>query len=68
MKRNHLAASVVVTALGLWAFAASDARSAGDPAATVKERQDFMETFWPSYLKELAGIAKGASTDISHVE
>jgi cytochrome c556 len=68
MKRLQSATCAVAALVALTLLWAPVARSAGDPAATVKERQDFMGTFWPSYLKELAPIAKGASTDISHVQ
>jgi cytochrome c556 len=68
MKRIQQATCAVVTLVALSTFWSPAVQSAGDPAATVKERQDFMGSFWPSYLKELAPIAKGASTDISHVQ
>ncbi|MFO1151674.1 MAG: cytochrome c [Alsobacter sp.] len=68
MTRLQLPVSAALAVLMMSSFAGREAYSAADPATIVKERQDFMGSFWPSYLKELAPIAKGASTDISHVE
>jgi cytochrome c556 len=67
MIRKPLVALAALTCAGVLWMPMMEARSASDPATIVKERQDFMGTFWPSYLKEFAGIAKGASTDISGV-
>jgi cytochrome c556 len=68
MKRLHIIVCTALAVVLMSSVAERNARSAADPVTIVKERQDFMETFWPSYLKELAPIAKGASTDVSRVE
>lgn len=58
---------VVAMAVTVASLLGTGGASAQNAAASVKERQDAMKSYFPNYLRGFSQVARGESTDISTI-